>query len=291
MKSKSNKKGHPMFNEQELNVIDTLIETALREDIASGDITTNSLIDENETASGYLLAKVDGIIAGLNVAEMVFKKLDDNFEFTPLVKEGETVKSKTKIAELKGNLRALLTGERTALNFLQRVSGIASETQRYVHALEGSNTKILDTRKTVPGFRLLDKYAVKMGGGTNHRIGLYDMVMIKDNHIKAAGTITKAVEKARANISEAVKIEVETTNLKEVKEALNAEVDIIMLDNMETSQMAKAVEMVNGMAKIEASGSMHLQRIKEVAETGVDYISVGALTHSVKALDIGQYIL
>ncbi|MGD8780939.1 MAG: carboxylating nicotinate-nucleotide diphosphorylase [Ignavibacteria bacterium] len=280
-----------MFNEQELNVIDTLIETALREDIASGDITTNSLIDENETASGYLLAKVDGIIAGLNVAEMVFKKLDDNFEFTPLVKEGETVKSKTKIAELKGNLRALLTGERTALNFLQRVSGIASETQRYVHALEGSNTKILDTRKTVPGFRLLDKYAVKMGGGTNHRIGLYDMVMIKDNHIKAAGTITKAVEKARANISEAVKIEVETTNLKEVKEALNAEVDIIMLDNMETSQMAKAVEMVNGMAKIEASGSMHLQRIKEVAETGVDYISVGALTHSVKALDIGQYIL
>jgi len=280
-----------MFNEQELNVIDTLIETALKEDIAAGDITTNSIIGEDEVSEGYLLAKVDGVIAGLNVAEMVFKKLDENFEFKPLVAEGEAVKSKTKIAEMKGKVRALLTGERTALNFVQRISGIASETHRYVHALEGTKTKILDTRKTVPGFRQLDKYAVKMGGGTNHRIGLYDMVMIKDNHIKAAGSITEAVNKVRENISEAIKIEVETTNLKEVKEAVECEADIIMLDNMETNEMAKAVELVNGKAKIEASGSMHLQRIKEVAETGVDYISVGALTHSIRAMDISQYII
>ena len=280
-----------MFNEQELNVIDVLIETALKEDIASGDITTNSIISEDETAEGYLLAKVDGIVAGLNVAEMVFKKLDENFEFTPLVEEGEKVRTKTKIAEMRGNLRALLSGERTALNFIQRISGIATETQRYVHALEGTKTKLLDTRKTVPGFRLLDKYAVKMGGGTNHRIGLYDMVMIKDNHIKAAGSIKEAVNKVRENISEAIKIEVETTNLKEVKEAIECEADIIMFDNMETAEMAKAVELINGKAKIEASGSMHLQRLKEVAETGVDYISVGALTHSIKAMDISQYII
>ncbi len=280
-----------MFNEQELNEIDVLIETALKEDIASGDITTNSIIGEDEIAEGYLLAKVDGVIAGLNVAEMVFKKLDENFEFKPLVAEGEAVKSKTKIAEMKGNLRALLTGERTALNFLQRISGISTETQKYVHHLEGTKTKILDTRKTVPGFRLLDKYAVKMGGGTNHRIGLYDMVMIKDNHIQAAGGITEAVNKVRKNISEAIKIEVETTNLKEVKEAIECEADIIMLDNMETNEMAKAVELVKGKAKIEASGSMHFQRLQEVAETGVDYISVGALTHSMKALDISQYII
>ncbi|MBN2806239.1 MAG: carboxylating nicotinate-nucleotide diphosphorylase, partial [Prolixibacteraceae bacterium] len=192
---------------------------------------------------------------------------------------------------IKGAYRALLTGERLALNFLQRMSGIATETNKYVEAVREFNTKILDTRKTVPGLRLLDKYAVKAGGGTNHRIGLYDMVMIKDNHIAVAGGISIAVQAIRPNIDPSIKIEVETTTLAEVQEAIDAGADIIMLDNMDNATMTTAVKLINGRAKVEASGNMNLERVREVAATGVDYISIGALTHSVTALDISQKIL
>lgn len=276
------------MNRFDISQIDFLIETALKEDVGTGDITTDTLIPPDARAKAYLTAKSGGVIAGLLVAERVFRKLDSGIRWHNRVEDGKAVASKTVIAEVEGKLRAMLTGERTALNFLQRMSGIATETSKYVSLLKSYRTKILDTRKTLPGHRMLDKYAVSMGGGTNHRIGLYDMVMIKDNHIKAAGSITKAVEGIKGNIAEGIKIEVEATNLDEVKEALSANVDIIMLDNMSTDLMRKAVRIIDGKAKVEASGSMSLERLKEVAVTGVDFISVGAITHSVKALDISM---
>jgi nicotinate-nucleotide pyrophosphorylase (carboxylating) len=195
------------------------------------------------------------------------------------------------IAEFKGNYRALLTGERKALNFLQRLSGIASYASKCMKEVEGTKVEILDTRKTLPGYRYLDKYAVRMGGASNHRFGLYDMVMIKDNHIQVAGGIKQAVDAIRSKIPKSIKIEVETTNLEMVKEAMESDVDIIMLDNMSSKLMAEAVKLINKRAKIEASGNMTIKRIRKVAGTGVDYISIGSLTHSVKALDISQRII
>ncbi|HNW51640.1 MAG TPA: carboxylating nicotinate-nucleotide diphosphorylase [Prolixibacteraceae bacterium] len=271
-----------------LKNIDTLIEAGLQEDVLTGDITTNTLIPASVQSTAVMIAKADGVIAGLFVAEAVFKKLDNQIEFIAEVSEGDKVKKGDLICTIKGSYRALLTGERLALNFLQRISGIASETAKYVEAVKETKTLILDTRKTVPGLRLLDKYAVKAGGGTNHRMGLFDMVMIKDNHISAAGGITNAVKAIRPAISPEIKIEVETTNLDEVKEALDAKADIIMLDNMDNETMKKAVRLIDGKAKVEASGNMNLERVKEVAATGVDYISIGALTHSVNALDISM---
>lgn len=270
--------------------IEEIIKSALAEDINTGDITTNLLIPEDKNASAFMMAKETGVIAGMEIAEMVFKYLSADINWKPLVNDGDKVEKGTRIAEIKGSYRAILTGERLALNFLQRMSGIASETAKYVELVKGSGTEILDTRKTVPGLRILDKYAVKAGGGTNHRIGLYDMVMIKDNHIEVAGSITKAVDNIRKELPAGIKIEVETKNLAEVKEALAANADVIMLDNMDNETMSEAVKIVAGKAKTEASGNMSLERIKGVSETGVDYISIGALTHSVKALDIGQYI-
>jgi nicotinate-nucleotide pyrophosphorylase (carboxylating) len=211
-------------------------------------------------------------------------------QFNIEINDGQEAKSGDLICTIKGAYRALLTGERLALNFLQRMSGIATETAKYVDAIKEFKTEILDTRKTVPGLRLLDKYAVKAGGGTNHRIGLYDMVMIKDNHISVAGGITNAVKAIRPNIPAEIKIEVETTSMEEVKEALNAGADIIMLDNMDNATMTDAVQFINGKAKVEASGNMNLERVREVAATGVDFISIGALTHSIIALDISQKI-
>lgn len=269
---------------------DKIIENALLEDIGTGDISTNFLIDENEVRLGYLKVKESGIIAGLPIAFHVFRKLDAKFSGIQKVDEGSRVKEGTVIAELHGTLRALLSGERTALNLLQRMSGIATKTFIFVNEIKGTKAKILDTRKTAPGLRILDKYAVKTGGGTNHRMGLYDMVMIKDNHIKAAGGIYRAVELAKAKIKPGIKIEVETSNIKEVKEAIEAEADIIMLDNMAVELMNEAVKLINGKAEVEASGNISIKNVKAVAETGVDFISVGALTHSVKALDIGQYL-
>jgi len=266
--------------------IDRIILTALKEDIGAGDITTDLLISNKQKAKAFFLAKEDGIVAGLHIAKMVFQKLDKSVSFKFFIKEGERVVAGTKIAEVSGSLRALLTGERTALNILQRISGIATMTHKFVDLIKHTNTKILDTRKTVPGFRLLDKYAVKIGGGTNHRIGLFDMVLIKDNHIKAAGGITTAVNSIRKKLTKKIKIEVETKNLEEVREALDCKVDIIMLDNMTVPMMKKAVKIINGKAKVEASGNVTLTTVRAIAKTGVDYISVGALTHSVKALDI-----
>ncbi len=270
--------------------LDPIIASGMEEDVKDGDITTNLIIPAESRKKAVLIAKAEGIIAGLPVAEAVFKKLDPSIEFNPNVNDGEKVTPGQQICSITGSFRALLTGERLALNFLQRMSGIATETALYVEAVKTFGTKILDTRKTVPGLRLLDKYAVKAGGGTNHRIGLYDMVMIKDNHISVAGSISKAVEAIKPNIPPEIKIEVETTNIDEVKEALNAGADIIMLDNMDNETMKKAVAMIGGKVKVEASGNMTLERVREVAATGVDYISIGALTHSVKALDISQKI-
>ena len=278
------------INKKELNRI---IEAAFNEDLGSGDITSNSIVSKSQIASAYILAKEEGVIAGLEIAKKVFRKLDKNIIWKPLVKEGDLVSAGTRIVTVKGSLRALLTGERIALNFLQRVSGIASTTSKYIGVLKDTDTKILDTRKTVPGLRLIDKYAVKIGGGTNHRIGLFDMALIKDNHIKAAGSISKAVQKVKTKNSKSnkkLKIEVETSNLDEVREALKCNVDMIMLDNMSTSLMSEAVKLIKKKAKTEASGNMNIDRILETARVGVDYISVGALTHSVKALDISMKI-
>lgn len=271
------------MNKKELNKI---ISIALKEDVGKGDITTNTIIPKSQTGKAVIIAKEDGVIAGLFVAKEVFRKLDKKIIFKTFVKDGERVTAGEKIAEIKGSLRALLTGERTALNFLQRMSGIATLTAKFVNQLKDTKTKILDTRKTSPCLRFLDKYSVKIGGGTNHRFGLYDMVLIKDNHIKAAGSITNAVKLVRKNLKERTKIEVETTNLEEVKEALSNKVDIIMLDNMPLEKIKEAFKLINGKAKIEVSGNVSLNNVRNIAQTGVDYISVGALTHSFKALDV-----
>jgi nicotinate-nucleotide pyrophosphorylase (carboxylating) len=237
-----------------------------------------------------MVAKSAGIIAGLDVAAQVFRTLSPDIIWKAFVNDGDKVEKGDLILEITGAYRALLTGERLALNFLQRMSGIATMTANFVNAVSGYKTKILDTRKTVPGLRLLDKYAVMIGGGTNHRIGLYDMVLIKDNHIKVAGGISKAVAQIKKSVPDGIKIEVETTTIEEVNEALAAGVDIIMLDNMTNTTMADAVKIINGRAKVEASGNMTMERLKEVAATGVDYISIGALTHSVIAFDISMNI-
>ncbi len=278
------------MNARELESVKILIDLAIQEDVGSGDITTDSLVPSGVKKDAYMVAKARGVIAGLEVAEMVFRRFDPDLVWKPLVSDGDKVSKGDLIVGFSANYRALLTGERIALNFLQRMSGIATSASEYVAVLKGFHTKILDTRKTLPGFRLCDKYAVKAGGAFNHRIGLYDMVMIKDNHIAIAGGIARAVEAIRPNIAPGIEIEVETTNLEEVSEALGAGAGIIMLDNMDNETMSRAVTLINGKAKTEASGNMTPERLLEVARTGVDFISVGALTHSVKALDISQRI-
>ena len=278
------------MNQKELEAAKHLIELALEEDVASGDLTTDNLIPAEMKRTAYWAAKADGIIAGLEIAEMTFRKLDPDLKWNVLFNDGSRVKKGDIIVRFEASYRALLTGERTALNFVQRLSGVASMSGLYAEAVKDFKTEILDTRKTLPGFRLLDKYAVKTGGATNHRIGLFDMVMIKDNHIDIAGGIKPAVKAIREKVDQEIKIEVETTNLEQVKEALEAGADIIMLDNMSNETMAKAVELIDGKAKVEASGNMTLERLAGVAATGVDFISIGALTHSVTALDISQRI-
>lgn len=274
----------------DINKIHSLIENALREDIGAGDITTNALIPDSMYTTATMTAKADGIVAGLDVARAVFDFLSPLIEWNPRVQDGDKISKGDLLVEMSGPFRALLTGERLALNFLQRMSGIATMTSLFVDQIANTGTKILDTRKTVPGLRLLDKYAVKAGGGENHRIGLYDMVLIKDNHIKVAGGIRKAVSQIRDQVPPEIRIEVETTNLAEVLEALQMKADIIMLDNMPNELMKECVAVINHQAKVEASGNMNLQRVREVAATGVDFISIGALTHSVTALDISMNI-
>lgn len=274
-----------------LKSAEVLFDLAYAEDIGDGDITTNNLIPPDSNKTAVLVAKEEGVIAGLPVAEMVFKKFDKNLEWKVILPDGSKVKPGDVIVEFTGNYRALLTGERKALNFLQRLSGIATYANQCMQEINGYKVEILDTRKTLPGYRHLDKYAVRMGGASNHRFGLYDMVMIKDNHIQVAGGIKNAVEAIRTRIPKSIKIEVETTTLEQVQEALDADVDIIMLDNMSSKLMIEAVGLIARRAKVEASGNMTLKRIRKVAATGVDYISIGALTHSVKALDISQRII
>lgn len=278
------------MNEIELQAAKTLIELALKEDVGTGDITTDNLIPAEIRRKAKMVAKASGVVAGLPVAEIVFRSLDPELKWQVVSPEGSRISKGDTLVEFEGTYRALLTGERTALNFLQRLSGIATMSARYADEVKPFKTVILDTRKTLPGFRMLDKYAVKTGGASNHRIGLYDMAMIKDNHIEVAGGITQAIEAVRKNIAPGVKIEVETTTLEQVQEALDAKADIIMLDNMDLETMRRGVDLIAGRAKVEASGNMTLERLKEVAATGVDYISIGALTHSVQALDISQRI-
>lgn len=280
-----------MIDKKTLKSAEVLFDLAYAEDIGDGDITTDNLIDPGETKTAVLVAKEPGVVAGLPVAEMVFRKFDENLVWNEKIPDGSVVLPGNVLVEFQGNYRALLTGERKALNFLQRLSGIATYASMCMKEVEGTRVEILDTRKTLPGYRHLDKYAVRMGGGSNHRFGLYDMVMIKDNHIQVAGGITNAVNAIRKKVPKSIKIEVETTNLFQVQEALDVGVDIIMLDNMSSKMMKEAVDIIDGRAKIEASGNMTLKRIHKVASTGVDYISIGALTHSVKALDISQRII
>lgn len=263
-----------------------MVERFLSEDVGTGDITTNSIVPPDATSNGYIIARESGVVAGLPLAETVFRMLDPSIEYRAMVREGQKIDRGQVLVEVAGNARAILTGERLALNFLQHLSGIATRTARMVELTAGEKARIVDTRKTSPGLRMIEKYAVRMGGGHNHRFGLYDAVLIKDNHIKVAGGVKAAVEAARRNCPHTIKIEVEVEDLAGVKEALEARADIIMLDNMGTSDIREAVNLIAGRALVEASGGVTEDKIRAIAEAGVDLISVGALTHSVKALDI-----
>lgn len=262
-----------------------IIRSALTEDVGSGDATTNSIVPPEATMRGHIIAKQEGVVAGLDVAQAVYLMGDPQVDFRPQVEEGKFVKDRQVLAVVSGQARSLLTAERTALNLLGRISGIATLTRTFVEAVAGTKVVILDTRKTAPGLRLLDKMAVRRGGGQNHRIGLYDMVLIKDNHIDFAGSITTAITRARAGAAGLV-IEVEARTLDNVREALDCGVERILLDNMTLESMAEAVKLTAGRAKLEASGNVSLETVRNIAETGVDYISVGALTHSAKVFDV-----
>ena len=275
------------------NLINKLLDLGIEEDINTGDVTTDSIIPESTNAVATMTAKQEGIVSGIEIVKMVYDRFQSDVVFTPYFKDGDKVNKGDVILKIEASYPTLLKGERLSLNIFQRMSGIATETAKYVKELEGTHTELLDTRKPAPGLRVLDKLAGKHGGGTNHRMGLYDMAMIKDNHIKMAGGIAKAVEQVRSRIPADIKLEVETTNLSEVNQAIEAGADIIMLDNMTTEAMKEAVSVIKAAdkgIKTEASGNMSIPRLIEVASTGVDYISVGALTHTVKAMDISMNI-
>ena len=275
-----------IMNEQNRFDIQQIIRHALQEDLGDGDITTNATISAETRLTGRFIAKERGVIAGLEVAAMTFAELDPQAQMACYVRDGECVEKGVEIARVSGQGRAILSGERVALNLLQRMSGIATLTRQFVEAVAGTSAVILDTRKTMPGLRLLDKYAVRLGGGQNHRFGLYDMVMIKDNHIAAVGSITQAVAQVRARDQQHRPIEVEVKNLEELAETLPLNVDSILLDNMTPDMMREAAHLTNQRTPLEASGNVSLDTIAEIAATGVDYISIGKLTHSVNALDI-----
>ena len=275
------------------NLINKLLDLGIEEDINTGDVTTESIIPESMNAVATMTAKQEGIVSGIEIVKMVYDRFQDDVIFTPYFKDGDFVKKGEVILKIEATYPTLLKGERLSLNLFQRMCGIATETAKYVRELEGTCTELLDTRKTAPGMRVIDKLAVKHGGGTNHRMGLYDMAMIKDNHIKMAGGIPRAVAQVRAKVDPSIKIEVETTNLSEVRQAIEAGADIIMLDNMSNEAMKEAVDLIRKSGKgikTEASGNMSITRLVEVAATGVNYISVGALTHTVKAMDISMNI-
>lgn len=273
-----------------MNSIQHLIEIALKEDIGPGDITTDNLVGPDLEGKGVITAKEPLVIAGLDVARQVFEHLDNEVIFRAGYKDGDVIKDGGTVAEVEGKLQILLTGERTALNFLQRLSGIATCVRSYVDELANQSVRLVDTRKTAPGWRVLEKYAVRMGGAHNHRMGLYDGVLIKDNHIAACGGIIKAVDRIRANVSHLVKIEVEVSDLSQVKDAMDAGADVIMLDNMNIQKIKEAVAFINGKAVVEVSGGITKKGLKPLADTGVDIISVGALTHSARCVDISMRI-
>lgn len=273
-----------------MNSIQHLIEIALKEDIGPGDITTDNLVGPDLEGKGVITAKEPLVIAGLDVARQVFEHLDNEVIFRAGYKDGDVIKDGGTVAEVEGKLKVLLTGERTALNFLQRLSGIATCVRSYVDELANQSVRLVDTRKTAPGWRVLEKYAVRMGGAHNHRMGLYDGVLIKDNHIAACGGIIKAVDRIRANVSHLVKIEVEVSDLSQVKDAMDAGADVIMLDNMNIQKIKEAVAFINGKAVVEVSGGITKTGLKPLADTGVDIISVGALTHSARCVDISMKI-
>ncbi len=269
-----------------LQSVDALIDLAFAEDIGIGDITTESTVPSLQKGKGILVAKNSGIIAGLPVAERTFKRFDTSLVFELLVTDGETVKAGDSIASVQGSAKSILIAERTALNFLQRLSGVATLTSEYVAAVADYDVRIVDTRKTTPGWRALQKYAVRVGGGNNHRFGLYDGILIKDNHIVAAGGIGNAVKRARLAAPHTSKIEVEVETIEQVNEALDAKADILLLDNMSLSTMTQAIKVVKKRALTEASGGITLEQVQTVAAIGVDLISIGALTHSAMPLDI-----
>jgi nicotinate-nucleotide pyrophosphorylase (carboxylating) len=268
----------------------SIVRAALEEDIGTGDVTSMSILPGASRLSGRMMSKEDGVVAGLGVASSVFHAVDREVTFTSLVDDGDRVGNGTSLAAVTGPGVSILSAERVALNFMQRMSGIATMTSRFVEAVAGTGAVILDTRKTVPGLRALDKLAVRLGGGQNHRFGLYDMVLIKDNHIAAAGSITEAVRRVRGVAEQRLPIEVEVATLAQFREALATEPDRIMLDNMSLGDMAEAVALAGGAVDLEASGNVTLDNVAQVAATGVDFISVGALTHSVRALDISLEI-
>ena len=263
------------------------IRRALEEDIGTGDVTTNSIVPPEATMTGRIIAKQDGVVGGLDVARQVFARLEERVVFTPRVSEGDRVTRRQALAEVYGPARALLTGERTALNFMGRISGIATLTRQFVDAVAGTRAVILDTRKTAPGLRAMDKLAVRLGGGQNHRAGLYDLILIKDNHIDFAGSLAEAVRRARAADTRLI-IEVEARTLADVRAALDVSVERILLDNMAIDVLRQAVALNAGRAKLEVSGNVTLENVRRIAETGVDYISVGALTHSARVLDLSM---
>ena len=265
--------------------VDNLILMALKEDVSNEDITTNSIIKDKKIGKISLICKEDGILAGIEVFKRVFQLLDENVNFSIKKKDGEKIEKNEVIGEISGDVRAILTGERTALNYLQHMSGIATYTYNMVKLLKGSNIKLLDTRKTTPNMRIFDKYSVKIGGGYNHRYNLSDGILIKDNHIDAAGSITEAIKLAKNYAPFVRKIEVEVENLEMIAEAIKAGADIIMLDNMNPELMKEAVKLINGRAETECSGNISKENIEKIKDTGVDYISSGALTHSAPILD------
>jgi len=270
-----------------------LIDLALSEDIRGGDLTSELLLGNQYSGQAAIVAKQEGVVAGLPVAGMVFRTVNPSTAFRMLKRDGDRIRKGEKVALVGGNIQGILSAERTALNFLQRLSGIATLTARYVQEVKGIKTKILDTRKTTPGLRILEKYAVKTGGGENHRMGLFDMILIKENHVKAAGGVSRAIMRARSKRRKE-KVEVEVRNLSEAREAVESEPDWIMLDNMRSDQMRKAVELIRSVSraiKIEASGSVNLNNVRKIALTGVDFISVGALTHSAPALDMSLILI
>ena len=268
--------------------IEQLIQLALQEDIGPGDITTDSLVHKVQQGQGAIIAKENIIVAGLEIARQVFATLDPEIEWQPRCTDGDVLTAGDTVVVIKGRLHGLLKGERTALNFLQRLSGIATHVKHFVNTLGDSTVRLVDTRKTTPGWRILEKYAVRVGGAENHRTGLFDGVLIKDNHIVAAGGVTEAVTRARQNISHLIKIEIETSDMEQVREALSCGVEVIMLDNMDLPEISAAVKEIAGQALVEVSGGIQQKDLRNLAATGVDIISIGALTHGARCVDLSM---